>query len=348
MPKISRPITGTHFLTRGAKTHFESGRPVEEGTYLKPYKKLLVDITASKAGLDKALAFANDLFNALDSVGYRVVLAPQGEEFRRGQIDELEEPRKRQDYYHSSLWSPYRPTVVYVGTVAIGLAVVEMSEEVLMRYVNGKYIRDADYVPPKNSRRYLDHTWTTSKELPCGRLRLIAYSPYWRASWSARWQEVKNSPLTRDIPSIVKAIEDAAIELVEKLKEADRQAEIARLKRLAEEEKRRQEEDRRSVQQSVKDSQAHLVQIIQAWSDAMNVERFLQGVEERASNLPSNERNAMLERLNLARDFIGTQNPLDFFLSWKTPLERYQPLASRLLDDHHESDKDAEDEIEDQ
>ena len=137
-PKISWPITGTHFLTRGAKTHFESGRPVEEGTHLKPYKKLLVDVTTSKAGLDKALAFANDLFNALDSVGYRVVLALHGEQFRRGQIDELEAPRKRQDYYHSSLWSPCRPTVVYVGTVAIGLAVIEMSEEVLSRNARNK------------------------------------------------------------------------------------------------------------------------------------------------------------------------------------------------------------------
>lgn len=51
-----------HGLIRGAKTHFENGRPVKEGAYLKPYKKLLVDVTASEAGLDKALNLANDLF----------------------------------------------------------------------------------------------------------------------------------------------------------------------------------------------------------------------------------------------------------------------------------------------
>lgn len=209
-----------------------------------------------------------------------------------------------------------------------------------MRHVNGKYIRDADYVPLKASHRYVDHTWTTTKEVPCGRLRLIAYSPYWRASWSARWQETRNSLLTRDIPSIVKAIEDAAIDLVEKLKEADRQAEIAKLEWLVKEEKRRQEEDRRRVQQSVKDSQVDLVRVIQAWSDAINVERFLHGVAERVPNLPTDERDAVLGRLKLARDFIGTQNPLDFFLSWKTPLERYKPLASRSPDDHQENHDD--------
>ncbi len=146
-----------------------------------------------------------------------------------------------------------------------------------MRYVNGKYIRDADYVPPKASRRYVDHSWTTTKELPCGRLRLVAYSPYWSVSWSAQWQETKKAPLTRELGAIVKALEEAAVELVEKLNEAARQAEIERLERLAAEQRRRQEEDRRRVQQSFKDSQAQLVQIIQAWADVMNVERISPG-----------------------------------------------------------------------
>ncbi len=115
--------------------------------------------------------------------------------------------------------------------------------------------------------------------------------------------------------------------MVEKLNEAARQAEIERLERLAAEERRRQEEDRRRVQQSVKDSQAQLVQIIQAWADVMNVERFLKGVQERAAALPADERDGVLERLKLAREFLGSQDPLDFFLAWKTPLERYRPLS---------------------
>jgi hypothetical protein len=65
----------------------------------------------------------------------------------------------------------------------------------------------------------------------------------------------------------------------------------------------------------------------------MNVESFLQGIEDRASNLPAEERGAVLDRLKLARRFVGTQNPLDFFLAWKTPLERYQPLAMRVSKD---------------
>jgi hypothetical protein len=335
----SRPITGSHALIRGAKAHFESGRPVEEGEYLKPYKKLLVDITASMAGLNKALAFANHLFNSLESTGYRVCLAPQNDHLRRAELDHHEKPLKRREYY-PNLWSPFRPTVVFVGTVAIGLAVVEMSEPVLMRYLNGKYIRDSEYIPPRASRRYIDHTWTTTRELPCGRLRLLTYSPYWRVSWSAMWQESKNASLVREIPTIVKGIEEAAVSLVGLLKEADRIAEIARQERIVEEKNRRKEEDRQRIQQSIKDSQAQLAQIIQAWADVMNLEHFFQGVYDHTQTLPTPERDLVLERLKLAREFAGTRNPLDFFLAWKTPLERYQPLSARAAGNNAEENEE--------
>jgi len=94
--KLSRRVTGTHGLIQGAKAHFEAGRKVDEGKHLKPHKKLLVDVTASKPGLDKALAFTNGLFNALESAGHRIVLAPQGEQLRRIEIDEHEQPGRRQ------------------------------------------------------------------------------------------------------------------------------------------------------------------------------------------------------------------------------------------------------------
>jgi len=84
------PRKGIHGLIRGAKEHFEKSRPIDEGAYLKPYKHLLVDITTSKAGLDKALDFANDLFNAFESVGHRVVIAPSDEKLGGTTIDERE------------------------------------------------------------------------------------------------------------------------------------------------------------------------------------------------------------------------------------------------------------------
>lgn len=209
--------------------------------------------------------------------------------------------------------------------------IVEMTESVAMRYVNGKYIRESDYLPPKASRRHVDHTWTTTRDLPSGRLRLLVYSPYRSVSWSMSFQESKARSLTSDIPQIVKAFENATATVTEKLREAERQAEIWRQERLAEEERRRQEEDRRREAQSMKDSRDQLEQVIQSWAKVVSLEQFFRGVEDRAQTLSEAERQAVLERLRLAREFVGRRDPLDFFRGWKTPLERYVALSQRAV-----------------
>ena len=134
--KSSCLVTGVHGLIRDAKGHYDDGYKVDEGHHLRPYKRLLVDVTASRAGLDKALAFANDLFNALESAGHPVLISSPSENFSRPRIDALEQlPKVRQDrqdsYYYDRRWSPQRPTFVYIGSVAFGLAIIEMSESYL-------------------------------------------------------------------------------------------------------------------------------------------------------------------------------------------------------------------------
>lgn len=328
----ARPVTGTHGLIRGAKELLLAGRKVDENEHLKPYKKLLVDVITSRSGIDKALAFANDLFNALESAGHRVVIAPAHAGLRRTRIHEKEAPQKKEArddaYWYDRLWSPYRPTVVYVDSLAFGLTVIEMTESVVMRYVKGKYVRDSEYSPPKTSR-HIDHTWTTTRDLPSGRLRLVVYSPYQSVTWSMPFQETKSLSMTAEIPKIVKAIASATGLLTEKLHEAERQAELWRQVRRAEEERRRKEEDSRRAAQSIEDSHAQLEQIIQSWSKAVSLEQFFRGVELRAQALPETERQQVLERLRLAREFVGTQDPLNFFRGWKTPTERYVPLSQR-------------------
>ena len=84
------------------------------------------------------------------------------------------------------------------------------------------------------------------------------------------------------------------------------------------------------MEQSIRESREHLGQIIQRWANVMNVEHFLAGVEMRASEKSSDERDKVLERLELAREFLGTQDPLDFFLAWKTPSELYRPRDAAL------------------
>ncbi|MBX3563590.1 MAG: hypothetical protein KF730_03330 [Sphingomonas sp.] len=319
-----------HALVRGARTHFENGRPIDEGAYLKPFKRLLVDVTASAACLDTALELASDLFNALESVGHRVVLAPAGAQLHRQEVEEREAggaPRER--WHYSGLWAPCRPTVVYIGSVAVGLSVVEMSEHVTLRYVRGKYIRERDHVPSRRD----GHTWTTTRDVPSGRLRIIAYCPYGRVTWSQQWQDTPKASLRPALKTIVAAIEQAASDLVAKLEAAERRAEIEHREWLAKQERWRREEDRRRVEQANSDSDKQLRDVIRQWSDIMSVEAFLAGVQTRAEVLSGDEKAMVLERLALARGFLGSQDPLDFFREWKTPDERYESRYTEEEDD---------------
>lgn len=261
------PKDATHEMIRGAKAHFEHTRSSYDRLYLKPYKRLLVDIISSATCLDKALGFANDLFNALEARAHRVTLAPRDQKLQYTSTDEREDQTKERSYYQSyRIWSPDRPTVVYVGSVAIGLSIIETSEEVTVRYVNGEYVRDSDYTPPARRRNFVDHSWTTTKELPTGRLRLKAYSPYPRVNWNLEWTETPNAQLLPKIHSIVRTLELAAADLAEMVAEADRQAEIAHQQWLIEEDKRRREDDRRCVERSFRESRSELDEIIAKWA----------------------------------------------------------------------------------
>lgn len=126
--RAKEPTTSKHPLLDGAKEHFLSGRLSREGHYLIPAKKLLVDFVVSKDALESALSFANLIFSELERKGYRVVIAPHRENLYRSELEGSDIPDAR--YSYNNLWSPMRCTVVYVGTVAIGLTFIELAEEV--------------------------------------------------------------------------------------------------------------------------------------------------------------------------------------------------------------------------
>ena len=195
----------------------------------------------------------------------------------------------------------------------------------MLRHVNGKYVREADYVPPKRPRYFVDHSWTTTKDLPCGRFRLIAYAPNWRISWSVQWEEKKGESLSARFPAIVKAMKGIAKEVAERQREAERQWELELAERHASHERWKRQDDKEHIAKSVKESRAQLDQIITAWGEVRNLELFFQGVEASTRALPDDERVRVLSRLALARSFVGTQDPMEFFLDWQTPRERYRP-----------------------
>jgi hypothetical protein len=315
--------TTRHPLVEGARGYFEASRFLHETGYLKPDKKVLIDLVVTKAGLDKALTFADQLFSLFEEGGYRVVFAPKDEHFCRAEVDEHEVPRKKPDNrYYNNLWSPWRCTVVYVGTVAIGLTIIEMAEEVEVRYINGKYVRVQDYVPPKRSRYEYQHTWTTQKDYPTGRLCLQAYSPYPRARWVKRWQAAKTSDLGSRIETIVKELEQAASDIARLVEEGERQAKLERQKWEAEQERWRHEEEERRANEARKKSRDELLQIINDWGRATRIEQFFWDAEQRAADLGDDERLRLLERLKHAREMAGSIDALKRFMMWRAPDER--------------------------
>ena len=309
-----------HPLVTDVKPLFESGRLSYDVGYLKPAKRLLVDLTVTSSALEKALKFANELFLALEAHGHRVVIAPNGEHLHRVGVDEREKPGRNRGY--NNLWSPGRCTVVYIGTVAIGLSILEMSEEALARYVSGNYIRDSEHLPPKRGRYSVDHTWTTTKDFPTGRLCLHAYSPYPRAKWGKQWRESKDSDLTNVIPKIVKELEHQATEVARLVEEGERQAEIEH-KRWEEEmaEWKRRDAEKRAAQ-ARKDSKDELLQIIEMWAGSKRLEAFFADAVQKLPELPEDKRVQVADRLQRARDLIGSVDALEHFLRWRAPEER--------------------------
>lgn len=319
-PLVPAPRLSQHPLINGAKPLFEVGRLSFEGSYLKPAKRSLVDLIVTKTGLDKALSFANILFLALEENGYRVVLAPNGEHFHREDVDERENPDK--SHHYNNLWSPGRATVVYLGTVAIGLTVIEMSEEVEVRYVNGEYVRVRDYVPPKRGRHVLDHTWTSKKNFPTGRLCLQAYSPYPRAKWKNQWRETTTRGLDNQVRGIVKELEEVTVGIARLVEEGMRQAEIERQKWEDQMLKWERAEEERRAAEALKASNDDLHRIINRWAESNRIEQFFADAERRSVEMDESERLKLLERLRRARELIGSIDALDHFLAWKSPDER--------------------------
>jgi hypothetical protein len=115
-----------HSMVVGVEQHFRKSRKVEDGEFLRPYKQLLPDIVASEACLVRALNLASEIYGALDRKGYRVLLAtPDHQRLRRVHIEEREAPgkdRKYGRYSTGNIWSPHRPTITYIGSVPIGVA----------------------------------------------------------------------------------------------------------------------------------------------------------------------------------------------------------------------------------
>ena len=65
--------------------------------------------------------------------------------------------------------------------------------------------------------------------------------------------------------------------------------------------------------------------LIRHWAEVKARSEFLDRLEQDIARLPESERASLEARLALARELLGTTDPMPQFLAWLTPTQRYTP-----------------------
>lgn len=315
----SQPVgdaTRSHELLAYAKPILERAPEVEG--YLRPTKRMLVDLLVSKALLNRVLDVAGALFLELERRGHRVRYPSSHTRACRIEIDERENASSHVRV--RTPWRPDRPTVVFIGGIAVGLTLLEIAEAVEVACVNGDYVPVVELRASKSGQRQLARSWWVhTRHRPSSRLRLQAYSPYIDTDWTQRWEEGQPGELTSLIPAIVESLEAAVPSISSLAEEAAQRAEVRRKE--AEEWHRKWQAERAAEAQERrrKASIDNLWAIFAAWDERQRAEAFCKAIEQRAQALAAPERLAIEEKIAKAHQLLCRVDPLERFQSWIAP-----------------------------
>ncbi|WGI73343.1 hypothetical protein QC756_13310 [Sinorhizobium meliloti] len=204
-----------HPLVSHTRRHLEAAatRIDDLDEFLRlPNKFQRADVTVSRRGLPSALEFADRLFMALEARGHHVVIAGSFQKLARVSIDPRESASSGRRQREEFLVAARQPTVVYIGSIPVGLAIVETSKVVTVQYAGyGKFVPVTEW-----KGRHVGYTWSTVKEMPTGCFRLLAYDPSRSGEWRQQWRELKPGELIGRVEEIARGLERAAKRLAAK------------------------------------------------------------------------------------------------------------------------------------
>jgi hypothetical protein len=224
-------MTAEEVLSK-AKTSYGS-------THLSPRTRKVVDLLTTAEHIGKTIALAQKIFCRLEDYGYRVILAGDQAGFHLTELsDEVVIRDRTNDPYRSHPWRPGCCTISQVGTVAIGLSLVELIHEVK------------------------EPGWYSSKRVGSGRYRLYAYSPYRHTDLVRFWQDTAEASMASSLDAIIAEMEVMAQEIPSLIHEGERQARSAQEQREAEEREYRRKQTIEYQRQSEKESLDGLRQTI--------------------------------------------------------------------------------------
>jgi hypothetical protein len=303
--KRGRAIPAFLLETKEKLLNTESG---DDRSILNPRFRKLVDIHVSMVMVESICDLSAALFSRLADYGYQVAFpANQTELFNKVKIKmpEFPSPKDESPYgYGYSRWSPSRCTICYMGTVAIGITFIEMTEEVQTKTYYG----------------------TGTKTVPSGRFRIYAYSPYRHSDLSISWQDAKGNLLVRCLDEIVMGMEDLARQIPASVAEGKRKADEEAAKRAEEHRqwvKQRNEEIKKASKvRSLED----LDGIIEEWARIKAKVEFLNELEA-AVDATQEENEDIKARLLKAKELLGDLSVVKLIKSWRTPEERYDKDA---------------------
>ncbi|EAN1748881.1 hypothetical protein NFU85_003194 [Salmonella enterica] len=324
LPRATRKqttITGNGYaLINDLKTYLPKSSVTEDG-YYKPAKKKLLDLNVSDTGFDSAIEFLSRFFDALGKQGYRVTLDVPGERMHRADIDIKEDP-KEGGYRWDNLWRPYTPSIICIGDMHFAFNLAEMTEYVPAKKIKNRYVRDeqmARWIRGKNSEPFLH---VSKHTLPTGRFLLQLYSPYSSAKWLVHFRQTKQCGLISQIPKMISALQEAVPLISKQLEEARIKAEEWRIQREREHAIYLEKERIRQEEEAYNASRTELKSIMVQWAEDKRMEQFFHEAELDAASLDVQQKARVMERLQLARQFLSEDTAVERLLKWETPHER--------------------------
>lgn len=315
------PVTSNGYgLINDLKTYLPVS-PVTEDGYYKPAKKKLLDINVSDTGFDHAIEILSRFIEALGKKGYRVTLDAPGERLHRTNID-IKEDLKGGGYRWDNLWRPYTPSIICVGDMYFAFNLAEMTEYVPAKKVKNRYVRDEQmrqWIRGKNSESLIHLSKHT---LPTGRFLLQLYSPYSSAEWLVQFRQTKQCGLISQIPKMISAMQDAVPLISKQLEEARIKAEERCVQREREFAIYLEKERIGREEEAYLASRTELKSIIAQWTEDKRLEQFFHEAESDTATLDVQQKVQVMERLQLARQFLSEDTAIERLLKWQTPQER--------------------------
>lgn len=314
----SHPAQGTKLFLASKEILLKSS--VTELGYYKPTKRKLLDINTSDTSLNIAEAFMLKFFAAADRRGFQVRLAERGDCFRRRDITFAEHGTC--NYLYPALWRPSGPSIISAEGVSVGFSLVEMTEEVPVKEVKGRYVRDERMINWSRGKNSAQLGFTSRRHIPSGRFRLQLYSPYESEGWHQIFSQTKTCSLISQIPKILKSAESALPVLKKEIHTIKERAEAHRVRMEQQIVEYTKREAIRNQEEAHKASVNELHVIMAKWAEDIRIGQFFRDAEKDIEGCEAALQEQLRERLRAAREFMQGETALQRLLKWRTPKER--------------------------